>query len=160
MTFPRAAGVLLHPTSLPGVGIGDFGPDAYRFVDWLASAGQRIYERTRPLLLQVRTLLKTQDSQSSVGSAFLVTADGHMITNYHVVSSYALAPERHRLVYATVDGQQGALQLSGESCAGVPVNDRAHTVGEYRHPFVSHGAALQRVRQEARNGEKRLNRSH
>ncbi len=74
-------------------------------------AGQRIYERTRPLLLQVRTLLKTQDSQSSVGSGFLVDDTGLLITNYHVVSQYALQPNRHRLVYASVDGRQGALQL-------------------------------------------------
>ena len=41
----RAAGVLLHVTSLPGpYGIGDFGPDAFRFVDWLQSAGQRIWQ--------------------------------------------------------------------------------------------------------------------
>ncbi|HWS39675.1 MAG TPA: 4-alpha-glucanotransferase [Arenimonas sp.] len=41
----RQAGVLLHITSLPGPnGIGDFGPDAFRFVDWLASAGQRIWQ--------------------------------------------------------------------------------------------------------------------
>jgi 4-alpha-glucanotransferase len=41
----RAAGVLMHITSLPGPhGIGDFGPDAFRFVDWLASAGQRIWQ--------------------------------------------------------------------------------------------------------------------
>jgi S1-C subfamily serine protease len=77
----------------------------------LTGAGQRIYERTRPLLLQVRTLLKTQDSQSSVGSGFLVDASGLLVTNYHVVSQYALQPSRHRLVYATVDGKQGALQL-------------------------------------------------
>ena len=77
----------------------------------LTGTGQRIYERTRPLLLQVRTLLKTQDSQSSVGSGFLVDDAGHLITNYHVVSQYALQPGRHRLVYATVDGRQGALQL-------------------------------------------------
>ena len=77
----------------------------------VSGTGQRIYAEMQPRLLQVRTLLKTQDSQSSVGSAFLVTAEGHLITNYHVVSSYALAPQRHRLVYATVDGQQGALQL-------------------------------------------------
>lgn len=36
----RAAGVLLHPTSLPGAhGIGDLGPDALRFLDFLADAG-------------------------------------------------------------------------------------------------------------------------
>lgn len=41
----RRAGVLLHITSLPGPhGIGDLGPDAYRFVDWLQSAGQRIWQ--------------------------------------------------------------------------------------------------------------------
>jgi serine protease Do len=77
----------------------------------VTGAGQRIYERTRPRLLQVRTLLKTQDSQSSVGSGFLIDEGRHLITNYHVVSQYALQPSRHRLVYATVDGQQGALQL-------------------------------------------------
>ncbi|HSW08821.1 S1 family peptidase [Aquabacterium sp.] len=77
----------------------------------VSGAGQRIYERSRPLLLQVRTLLKTQDSQSSVGSGFLVTREGHLVTNYHVISQYALQPKRHRLVYATIDGKQGALQL-------------------------------------------------
>jgi 4-alpha-glucanotransferase len=33
----RSSGVLLHPTSLPD---GRLGEDAYRFVDWLAAAGQ------------------------------------------------------------------------------------------------------------------------
>ena len=45
MRFPRASGVLLHPTSLPGPhGSGDFGPDAYHCVDWLASAGQKLWQ--------------------------------------------------------------------------------------------------------------------
>jgi 4-alpha-glucanotransferase len=45
MSFPRAAGLLLHPTSLPGRGgIGDFGPDAHRFVQWLADAGMKIWQ--------------------------------------------------------------------------------------------------------------------
>jgi 4-alpha-glucanotransferase len=35
--FPRSSGVLLHPTSLPG---GRLGDEAFRFVDWLAAAGQ------------------------------------------------------------------------------------------------------------------------
>jgi 4-alpha-glucanotransferase len=35
--LPRSAGILLHPTSLPS---GTLDRDAYRFVDWLAAAGQ------------------------------------------------------------------------------------------------------------------------
>ena len=77
----------------------------------VTGAGQRIYERTRGRLLQVRTLLKTQDSQSSVGSGFLVEEGRLLVTNYHVVSQFALQPTRYRLVYATVDGRQGALEL-------------------------------------------------
>ena len=37
MELPRSSGVQLHLTSLPG---GRLGPEAYRFVDWLAAAGQ------------------------------------------------------------------------------------------------------------------------
>ena len=37
MQLPRSAGILLHPTSLPG---GRLGREAYRFVDWLEAAGQ------------------------------------------------------------------------------------------------------------------------
>lgn len=45
MLTDRASGILLHPTSLPGAsGAGDFGPDAYRFVDWLVSAGQTYWQ--------------------------------------------------------------------------------------------------------------------
>ena len=45
MPFPRTAGILLHPTSLPSRGgIGDFGPAAYRFVDFLASARQGLWQ--------------------------------------------------------------------------------------------------------------------
>jgi 4-alpha-glucanotransferase len=45
MNFPRASGVLLHPTSLPGpFGIGDFGPEAYKFVDQLEQAGQTYWQ--------------------------------------------------------------------------------------------------------------------
>jgi 4-alpha-glucanotransferase len=41
----RAAGVLLHPTSLPGPhGLGDLGPSAYHFVDWLHGAGQTVWQ--------------------------------------------------------------------------------------------------------------------
>ena len=45
MKFERASGVLLHPTSLPGrYGIGDLGPSAYQFIDWLAGAGCKLWQ--------------------------------------------------------------------------------------------------------------------
>ncbi len=45
MNFPRSSGILLHPTSLPGrFGIGDLGPSALEFVDFLAETGQRWWQ--------------------------------------------------------------------------------------------------------------------
>ena len=45
MKFPRSSGVLLHPTSLPGHhGIGDFGAEAYRLIDFLHAAGQKLWQ--------------------------------------------------------------------------------------------------------------------
>lgn len=41
----RASGILLHPTSLPGrFGSGELGSEARRWIDWLASAGQRSWQ--------------------------------------------------------------------------------------------------------------------
>jgi 4-alpha-glucanotransferase len=45
MSFIRSSGILLHITSLPGgYGIGDFGPMAYRFVDFLAVSKQGLWQ--------------------------------------------------------------------------------------------------------------------
>jgi 4-alpha-glucanotransferase len=41
----RRSGILLHPTSFPGpFGIGDLGPEAYKFVDFLVAAGQSLWQ--------------------------------------------------------------------------------------------------------------------
>jgi 4-alpha-glucanotransferase len=43
--FPREAGILLHPTSLSGrFGIGDLGPEAYRFADFLQTSGMHVWQ--------------------------------------------------------------------------------------------------------------------
>ena len=45
MRLPRSAGILLHPTSLPGrFGIGELGHPAQRFVDFLADSGQALWQ--------------------------------------------------------------------------------------------------------------------
>src|ERR1041385_6251888 len=41
----RTSGVLLHPTSFPGpYAIGDLGPEAYAFIDFLVAAGQSLWQ--------------------------------------------------------------------------------------------------------------------
>lgn len=45
MRLPRASGILLHPTSLPGPrGVGEIGREARAFVDFLAETGQRWWQ--------------------------------------------------------------------------------------------------------------------
>jgi 4-alpha-glucanotransferase len=45
MKFERSSGVLLHPTSLPGsFGIGDLGPQAYRWIDFLNRSGCGLWQ--------------------------------------------------------------------------------------------------------------------
>ncbi len=41
----RSAGILLHPTSLPGkFGIGDLGEEAFKFIDFMKAAGQTLWQ--------------------------------------------------------------------------------------------------------------------
>ncbi len=45
MKFERRCGILLHPTSLPSrFGIGDFGEEALRFIDFLIDSGQTYWQ--------------------------------------------------------------------------------------------------------------------
>jgi 4-alpha-glucanotransferase len=45
VNFPRASGILLHPTSFPGrFGVGDLGREAYQFADFLAGTGQSLWQ--------------------------------------------------------------------------------------------------------------------
>lgn len=45
MRFKRSAGILVHPTSLPGsYGIGELGKEAYAFIDLLVESGQSLWQ--------------------------------------------------------------------------------------------------------------------
>ncbi|HEX7441423.1 MAG TPA: serine protease [Caldimonas sp.] len=74
-------------------------------------SARKVYEQARSQLVQIRTVLKGRASQTSVGSGFFVSREGHIVTNFHVVSEAALKPDRHDLVYVTADGREAPLQI-------------------------------------------------
>ena len=62
MLTERASGILVHPTSFPTrFGVGDLGPSADAFLDWLAAAGQRCWQ-VLPLRCQAGLFLNGLDS--------------------------------------------------------------------------------------------------
>ena len=84
-------------------------PPAVVIAPPLTATAQAIYAGARGRLLQIRTLVQSAGNQSTIGSGFLVSADGFALTNYHVVSQYILEPATYRLEYAAPDGSRGAL---------------------------------------------------
>lgn len=77
----------------------------------ITATAESVYHVARPKLLQIRTLVGGTGRQSSIGSGFVVTAEGLAVTNYHVVSQYALEPATYRMEYAAPDGSVGGIQL-------------------------------------------------
>ncbi len=65
------------------------------------------YER----VFQIRVVSPDAGSKSAIGSGFQVTADGLLITNYHVVSDYINSPHDFVIQYMSHDGRLGNLEL-------------------------------------------------
>src|ERR1700761_3897942 len=83
----RLSGVLLHVTSLPSYGgIGDFGPAAYAFVDFLAAAKQRMW--------QVLPLSPTGYGSSPYSALSAFAGNPLLISLEQLVSAGWLTPDR------------------------------------------------------------------
>jgi serine protease Do len=76
-----------------------------------SSAAQKLYASARNDILQVRVLLKTGRTQSSVGSGFLIGTSKLVLTNYHVVSQFALDPDTYVGEWVDTQGARGQVEL-------------------------------------------------
>jgi S1-C subfamily serine protease len=76
-----------------------------------SSAAQKLYSSAKADLLQVRSLLKSGRTQSSVGSGFLIGTSNLVLTNYHVVSQFALDPDTYTGEWVDTGGQRGNVEL-------------------------------------------------
>jgi serine protease Do len=66
---------------------------------------QSVFEKTRPLVFQVKTAVSAEASKSAYGSGFALSPDGLLATNYHVISKAIDDPERYK-IYVRVGEQE------------------------------------------------------
>jgi len=74
-----------------------------------STAARTVFEQARDAVVKVRSTVA--DNNNSTGTAFLLRADGLMVTNYHVVSDHVFDPAIYQLRYQTHDGREGPLTL-------------------------------------------------
>jgi len=82
MKIIRCSGILLHPTSLPGrFGIGDLGPECYRFLDFLQEAKQKIWH-VLPLGPTGPENSPYQSRSSIAGNPLLISPEKMVVEGY------------------------------------------------------------------------------
>ena len=107
----RSTGIALLLACL--IATTSFAQNAAASLSAPSPTGQRLFDAARDKLVQIRILTRAGSSQSTVGSGFLIAADGTAFTNYHVISQLVLEPQRYRAEYVRVDGKRGAVDLLG-----------------------------------------------
>ncbi len=114
MLSHRASGVLLHPTSIPTqFGIGDLGPMALRWVDWLADAGQK-YWQVLPLVPTDRGDSPYQSPSAFAGNPLLISpeglfADGLLTADELADASRGIDPQAARVNFAEAGARKRRL---------------------------------------------------
>ena len=99
---------------------------------------QRIYQAHGGAVYQVQVIDQASGRKAGIGSAFQMTASGHLATNYHVVAEALAKPAANKLEYLHENGTRGAARI----LAADVVNDLAILSMEKPGPvFVALGTS-------------------
>src|ERR1700733_14468038 len=110
----RMSGVLLHVTSLPSYGgVGDFGPAAYEFLDFLAAAKQRLW--------QVLPLSPTGYGSSPYSALSAFAGNPVLISLERLVQGGGAAPKR----LGGLPGHDGPADFGAAATRKVPLIEEA-----------------------------------
>ncbi|MCZ7564344.1 MAG: serine protease [Burkholderiales bacterium] len=69
-----------------------------------SAEARAVFAHAKDKLLQVRVIHKGTRARAATGTGFVATAEGLVLTNYHVVSKLALEPEDYALELECTDG--------------------------------------------------------
>ena len=75
------------------------------------AATEDVFRRFQDRLVQVRILEASTGTQAGIGSGFFASANGLIVTNYHVVADLIQRPDHYRGEIVTTDGQRAQLQI-------------------------------------------------
>ena len=81
------------------------------FAEDLTDEAAQIFEQSKHEVFQIKVIDLSTGEKSSTGSGFYISDQGHMATNYHVVSSYVMKPDKYQVEYIGAEGVSGTLNL-------------------------------------------------
>lgn len=102
---------------------------AYPGLPALAAAldAEEVFQRYSDLVVQIRVVETASGAKASLGSGFVSTEDGHVVTNFHVISEPVHHPERYRVELIDAAGDVHPVKILAFDI----VNDLAVVLGDY-----------------------------
>jgi hypothetical protein len=106
------------------------------------TGSQKVFSRYQDRIVQVRILESSSGSKAGVGSGFVASSNGLIVTNYHVIADLVDKPQQYRGEVLTAGGRVAALRLVNFDV----VHDLALVATDLQFPahfgFAIHGLAI------------------